>query len=206
MKSFFGWLLSLFRKPPPAPEKVSPYPGVLVIDTSKVVRVIPVTRPYKVNFGLSQSPVSGMVTASCGHQQSRSFALYVNEQHTKSYALAINPNADSWNQPCVACYLQSRASDMAVCTLCGELIAPGDGVALLSTLLNAEQQERAATDEHGQYLCCLGFDCVPSAGFFAGTWNGSGVDSPFQHGSVMAEVFQSGRAVIGRIGDPNTEQ
>ncbi len=96
----------------------------------------------------------------------------------------------------MVCGLAEAFKMIATCAFCGCPILPGQGVGVFAADLTVEQSARAFRDEHGQAMSCTSQDCLPSGGFYAGTWNGTGINSPFAHGNSAMEAFMTGKPVV----------
>ncbi len=76
---------------------------------------------------------------------------------------------------CPRCHFEKARKGAIHCCLCGQSILPGDGIALYGA--ESEGIHETATIIDGAAVGCLRSDCCPSFGFYAGNWDGQGIDA-----------------------------
>jgi hypothetical protein len=163
-------------------------------------RVISITGPRP---KITVQPQEGAksTTADCGHVAYQMFDVFFNGVKmfgtTKPW-FSDEVCGGQWAEPCFGCGERDKPhfTLITLCTFCGGPILPGKGVCLFETALTSEQEARAQRDERGNLMSCMSMDCTPSGGFFAGHWNGTGIDSPFEHGVGAVEALMTGKVVV----------
>jgi len=104
---------------------------------------------------------------------------------------------------CPNCMLELLRKHAIRCCLCGGAILPGEPVALYSG--GRGINKKMATRVGKEFVGCLAWECCPSGGFFSGHWSQDGFKPTFASGnSVAAEVFATGKAIVGTTDDPPT--
>lgn len=106
----------------------------------------------------------------CGHRGPRWFKISTWGEETKKIK---NP------QRCPDCMLEYFKKVLIRCAVCGRHIAPGDPVALYSTISKDLRIEIATMVDKETVVGCLRRGCCPSGGFFAGHWDGEKVRFAF---------------------------
>ncbi len=98
---------------------------------------------------------------------------------------------------CMLCQYPGIFESIIACAYCGEAILFGDPVScyLPAGMSEGFDLERATQTPMG-FVGCMGWDCCPTAGFFAGHWVGEGIRSPFNGGSAAAHALSSGDMVV----------
>ena len=177
-------------------------PKVIMIDPNEVKGVIPITGPKPV-IEFRPKDETRTAVARCGHVVGQHYDIWFNGLRIAETSNPTFPDARIGGTSeglCAECEDRERPyfGPMVACTFCGHPIASGSGVGLfIPSTLTAEQEARAQRDPQGHYLSCTSMDCLPSGGFYAGTWNGAGgINSPFERGTMAAEAFSSGREEI----------
>lgn len=193
------WFKHLWRKltghSPALTSQSRPAPlEVQVIDLENVKSVIPIAGP-PVEYHAVADEGTPYAVAACGHPQWHKATLYLGTTRLTSLTQERVLTHRQLPGPCFDCLSTEIRKGMAACTFCGHPIMVGDAVALYHCELNPEQLARAAIDPEGNYLGCLRMDCCPSGGFMAGLWNGSGVNSPYETGSMVGDVYQTGQVL-----------
>ena len=100
---------------------------------------------------------------------------------------------------CPRCRFEELKKLFIRCVLCGEVIMPGEPVAVYWKR-NKGMRKKIGMLVGENYLGCMAWDCCPSGGFWGGHWTENGFVSAFSDGgSVADEVMRTGRAVVGNI-------
>ena len=103
---------------------------------------------------------------------------------------------------CPDCVLAKLHECVIRCAVCGGAIFPGNGVAVYHVMNNKMLNLEIATyADKDHVIGCLGMDCCPSGGFFAGHWDGKSFQSEYGGTKTAVEqVFDSGDMIVTSIG------
>jgi hypothetical protein len=180
----FGWIKGLFRRKQH-------------VDASGVVDGSGMRVEASAGFSKSELPKSTdivepkvldatEVTFKCGHAGPRRFAFNL-------YGLDSKPFDD--RKKCMNCRLEESKKVIIRCVLCGLPIIPGEPVVAY------HENSRGIRKDIGRkvgdmYLGCLRVGCCPSAGFFAGGWDGVAFRPAFAEGSIAAHTMATGKATV----------
>ncbi len=172
------------RRKPKTPE------GMIVAATT---REEPPPRPDPTDTLACVGESGWKVKFACGHKAPRRFKIdfYGEVREPAKEVLKRRERCG----PCAAAWLK----DISIrCALCGCAILPGEGVAAYADDPSYKEawKTRIGSDKDG-VLGCMGWDCCPSGGFFAGHWTLDGFRPAYAHGSAMSEAIATGKPVIG---------
>lgn len=107
-------------------------------------------------------------------------------------------NQDPSELLCPECDLGWFKKHCIQCCLCGRPIKPGDGVALYHKDSKGIKKEWA-TYVGDVALGCLGWNCCPSGGFFAGHWTEKGFKSAFEGKTITEKTKKTGLRQIKNV-------
>ncbi len=141
-----------------------------------------------------------LVPYKCGHTAHERFTL-------DFYGIEAAPTDERLAEraDCPDCEIERVRRTSIRCALCGHVILPGEPVALYVDDRKLFKKEAWKTLADGHVVGCMRWDCCPSGGFFSGHWTPQGFRPAFAHGSAVAEVFATGKAIIvGDSSDPST--
>lgn len=129
----------------------------------------------------------------CGHRAPKFFDYDI-------FGRIIQTRRDEPAPKCPDCILAEMASVFCRCALCGQVIHPGEPVALYAP--SRKFRREWVTEVKAGVIGCLGWDCCPSGGFFAGHWLKGKFRPAFGNGlSSAAQALATGQVVCG-----NTDQ
>lgn len=177
----------------------------------KPVYLIPVlSRPDPLAFTIEPlDEGQPSVVARCGHTHWRKESLILNGRvvrpSNQNFSVLVG-RLPSWlrcffaPKQCMLCRFKDQFEAAITCAYCDDVIFRGDPV---STYFPASElpegfMEHATRTPMG-FVGCMGWDCCPTGGFFAGHWVGNGVRSPFSTGTAATEALHSGDMVISDI-------
>lgn len=158
-------------------------------------------------------PTSGSqpsMKARCGHT-----VWYLEDVVVDGRTLRhSNPNFSVWltrvpqwlrslfaRDSCSLCQHKRVFENAIRCAYCDSVIFPGDPVSIYfpSPVPDEFQGDRVVLTENG-FVGCMGRECCPTGGFFAGHWTAEGVLSPFSTGTAAGQAFEGEGMIISEIG------
>lgn len=122
------------------------------------------------------------IFTECGHFGARRFELKIFGQeyvyNLSSDHVKMVAGKETVDGTCPSCFIEQIKQAAIRCCVCGEVILPGEHVALYHKDSGAIKEELATfVEDHG--VGCLRANCCPSLGFFSGTWTTNGFKSAY---------------------------
>ena len=140
-----------------------------------------------------------LVAYKCGHEFAENFYLRV-----YGFRFGLSDEARAARLRCGDCDLAKLKEISTRCAACGMLIMPGEGIALYAengSFLYADSGTKFThPDGRVSVVGCMGWDCCPSGGFFAGHWSSTGLKPLNPEGNgLAAHTMLTGNAVVMTI-------
>ncbi|MBI4437612.1 hypothetical protein HY631_01535 [Candidatus Uhrbacteria bacterium] len=103
---------------------------------------------------------------------------------------------------CILCQFAEPFAAAIECACCHHVIFRGDPVSAYfftgETPPKGFDEARATRTRNG-FVGCMGWECCPTSGFFAGHWTTEGILTPFSTGSLAAQALVEGNIVVSDI-------
>jgi len=167
------------------------------------LQLLPCVRPELMLKFIAKDDQTRIIKAQCGHDRYEHDRFQINDQFLDT---SPKPRFTAWQwwrsqrlgwrpKLCQNCEGERSFQEIIVCAMCGEPIFVNNPVSTYGIRGGTDENlpwlkyATRLADSPDIFVACLGMNCCPSAGFFAGHWNGSGVVSLYRTGTAAGDML-----------------